>query len=110
MALLYADEDFYVPVAEELRRLGHDVVCVHEVGRKGDPDPDVLAYAISQGRAVLTCNHKDFRKLHRIILNHCGIISCTRDSDTVALAQRIDQVISACANLNGQFLRVVRPP
>src|SRR4051794_30889178 len=59
MAILYADEDFYVPVAEELRLLGHDVVCVHEVGRKGNPDPDVLAYAVSQGRAVLTCNHKD---------------------------------------------------
>jgi len=105
MALLYADEEFDVPVAEELRRLGHDVVCVHEVGRKGDPDPDVLACAISQGRAVLTCNHKDFRRLHRANPVHCGIISCTRDSDVVALAQRIDQAIAAQATLERVSIR-----
>jgi predicted nuclease of predicted toxin-antitoxin system len=97
MVLLYADEDFDVPVAEELRRLGHDVVCVHEVGRKGHPDPDVLSFAISQGRAVLTNNHKDFRRLHRGNPVHCGIISCTRDSDVVALAQRIDHAVGAQA-------------
>jgi len=54
MALLYGDEDFDVPVAAELRRLGHDVICVHEIGRKGDPDPAVLAFATLTGRAVLT--------------------------------------------------------
>jgi hypothetical protein len=31
--LLYADEDFPLPVVERLRRLGHDVVTVQEDGR-----------------------------------------------------------------------------
>ena len=30
---LYADEDFFFPVVEHLRRLGHDVVR-YEIGRK----------------------------------------------------------------------------
>jgi Domain of unknown function (DUF5615) len=33
MARLYADEDFPLPVVEELRRLGHDVRTVQEAGR-----------------------------------------------------------------------------
>ena len=39
---LYADEDFPLPVVEELRRLGHDVVTAQEDGRIQTPDPDVL--------------------------------------------------------------------
>jgi hypothetical protein len=35
MARLYADEDFPLPVVEELRRLGHDVRTVQEAGRAG---------------------------------------------------------------------------
>jgi hypothetical protein len=110
MALLYGDEDFDVPVAVALRQLGHDVVCVHEVGRKGDPDSAVLAYATSAGRAVLTFNHKDFRRLHRTNPGHAGIISCTRDEDVAALAARIDQGIRAHGVLTGKFIRVVRQP
>ena len=110
MALLYGDEDFDVPVAVELRLLGHDVVCVHEVGRKGDSDSAVLAFASLTGRAVLTFNHSDFRRLHRADPLHGGIISCTRDSDIVALAGRIDRAIRTCGSLAGQFIRIVRPP
>ncbi len=110
MALLYADEDFDFGVVGELRKLGHDVICVHEVGRKGDSDPIVLAYATANSRAVLTFNHTDFRRLRRTNPAHAGIISCTRDEDTAALAKRIDASIRAAGTLAGQFLRVVRPP
>ena len=37
---LYADENFPLPVVEELRRLGHDVLTVQEDGRQATPDPD----------------------------------------------------------------------
>lgn len=33
MARLYADENFPLPVVEELRRLGHDVLTMYEDGR-----------------------------------------------------------------------------
>ncbi len=35
MALLYADEHFPSPAVAELRRLGHDVLTIHEDGRAG---------------------------------------------------------------------------
>jgi uncharacterized protein DUF5615 len=35
MARLYADENFPLPVVEELRRLGHDVLTIYETGQAG---------------------------------------------------------------------------
>ena len=112
MARLYADEDFPLPVVEQLRRLGHDVRTVQEAGRAGQgvADADVLKDAIGVQRAVLTHNHRDFSHLHRQVSTHEGIISCTQDpADPAGLAQRIHDTVSAVPNLENQFLRVIRP-
>jgi hypothetical protein len=42
----YADEQFPRRVVELLRGLGHDVLTVQEAERRGDSDPEVLAFAI----------------------------------------------------------------
>jgi len=44
MARLYANENFPLPVVEELQRLGHDVVTIHERGRafQSVRDEDIL--------------------------------------------------------------------
>jgi len=109
MAFLYADEDFDHEVVEALRRLGHDVVTVQEAGRCGGDDPQVLADATVDGRAVLTHNRWDFERLHRKNRNHAGIISCTRDEDKDAVARRIDQAIAATGPLVGNHIRVNKP-
>jgi len=72
MSLLYANENFPLPVVEELRRLGHDVLTVQEIGKGNQavPDEEVLAYAVSEKRAVLTLNRKhsfDYIMRSRII-------------------------------------------
>ena len=106
---LYADEDFALPVVEELRRLGHDVLTVQEDGRTSIPDPDVLARAHSLGRAVLTYNRRHFERLHRQGAAHSGILSATHDSDFPALAARIDAKPAGLSP--GRWcLRVNRPP
>lgn len=66
MARLYPNENFPLPVVEELRRLGHDVLTVQETGKGNQavPDEDVLAFAVSENRAVLTLNRKHFVRLH----------------------------------------------
>jgi len=112
MARLYADEDFPLPVVEELRRLGHDVRTVQEAGRAGQgvSDADVLADSVTEQRAVLTHNHADFKRLHQQGKSHEGIVSCTQDSaDPVGLAQRIHAAIHPITSLANQFIRVVRP-
>ncbi len=76
MARLYANENFPLPVVEELRRLGHDVLTIQETGRAGQsvPDEDVLALATADLRAVLTLNRKHFIHLHNANRDHEGII------------------------------------
>jgi predicted nuclease of predicted toxin-antitoxin system len=112
MAKLYSDEDFSFPVVEELRTLGHDVLTAQEAGHsnQGVTDSRVLAFAISNDRAVLTFNRRHFINLHRRMPNHSGIIVCRRDNDVVNLAARIHQAILSCSDLEMQLLRINRPP
>jgi hypothetical protein len=109
---LYADEDFPLPVVEELCRLGHDVRTVQDAGRANQSigDATVLADAVADLRAVLTHNDPDFKRLHRNNLPHEGIISCTQDpKDPAGLAQRIHDALAATPILANQFIRIIRP-
>lgn len=112
MAKLYANENFPLPVVEELRRLGHDVVTIQDTGKaeQRTPDLQVLEFAIADDRAVLTLNRKHFIRLHRDQPAHAGIIVCTVDSQFAGQAARIDAAIKDASDLRGQLLRVNRPP
>ncbi len=91
VASLYANENFPLPVVEELRRLGHDARTSYEAGRAGQAilDEDVLAFARNENRVLLTLNRKHFIRLHKGNPHHAGIITCTFDRDFKALAHRI---------------------
>lgn len=111
MARLYANENFPFPVVEELRRRGHDAVTVADTGKANQKmsDDQVLEFAVSDGRAVLTFNRKHFFRLHRLRPDHRGIVASTYDPDFVALAERIDTALANKAELVGQLIRVNRP-
>lgn len=111
MARLYANENFPFPVVGELRRLGHDLLTAAETGKSNQKmsDVQVLEFAISEGRAVLTLNRKHFIKLHSERPNHAGIVASTYDADFVALANRIHAAISGDPDLTGTIVRVNRP-
>ena len=108
---LYADENFPLRTVEELRRLGHDVLTALEDGRANQsiPDEDLLARATEIGRALLTINRLDFKRLHRQMPDHAGIIICTEDPDRVGQAQRVAASIAEAGELRGRLLRVYRP-
>ncbi len=113
MARLYADEDFDLKVVVESRRLGHDVLTVQEAGQggRGIGDDEVLVFASTQGRAVVTFNRIDFIHLHRTNQPHGGMVACTRDRDRPAWARRIDQALLVRPALINQLtlIRVNRP-
>jgi hypothetical protein len=111
MALLFADEDFPFPAVAVLRGLGHDVLTTPEAGLAGAGTPDVaiLAESTRLGRAVLTMNRRDYIALHALDPNHAGVVICTRDPNTGALAARIDAALAAVTTLAGQLIRVQRP-
>ncbi len=111
MARLYMDEQFPKVVSQLLREMGHDVLTVQEAGKGnlGIPDEDVLAFAISENRSVVTINRYDFIRLHRTDPQHCGIIVCTNDPDRPRMANRLNEAIVDRESLQGNLIRVVRP-
>ncbi|MFZ1640473.1 MAG: DUF5615 family PIN-like protein [Candidatus Contendobacter sp.] len=111
MARLYADENFALPVVDELRRLGRDALTMQESGkaRQAIPDEVVLALASASQRAVLTLNRKHFIQLHRLTPEHAGIVVCTFDPDFIGQAQRIHTALSTLETLFNQLIRVNRP-
>lgn len=112
MARLYADENFPREVVELLRSLDHGVLTAIEAGNAGQriPNQQVLAFVISNNRAVLTFNRRDFIRLHTLQPIHTGIIVCKEDQDWNALATRINQAISAVETLSGKLIRINRMP
>ena len=111
MARLYSNENFPLPVVEELRRLGHDVLTIQETGKANQeyPDSAVLASASTDKRIVLTLNRKHFLQLHRLVPDHKGIIICTADPNFAGQAQRIHAVLTEQTSFAGQIARVNRP-
>ena len=105
MARLYSNENFPLPVVQELRNLGHDVLTVREAGKADQaiPDDEVLAFAAAESRVVLTLNRRDFIHLHAAQPNHAGIIVCTYDVDFIGQAQRIHEAIKVESTLEGQL-------
>lgn len=112
MANLYANENFPLPVVEELRRLRHDVQTTHEAGEAGQsiPDENVLAFASARARALLTLNRKHFIQLHNVNQDHAGIIVCSFDLDFIGQAHRIHAAIESKSKLSHELIRVNRPP
>ena len=54
MAPLLADENFPLPVVESLRRIGHDVVTMRDIGKAGESlaDQAILLLATADDRAA----------------------------------------------------------
>jgi hypothetical protein len=111
VARLYSNENFPLPVVDELRRLGHDVLTIQDTGKAGQSVEDdvVLDYAVADDWAVLTMNRKHFIRLHAEKPDHHGIIVCTVDADFAGQAGRIHAAIGAARDLRGRLIRVNRP-
>ena len=111
MTRFYANENFPFPVAEELRRLGHDVLTTQQAGRAGQaiPDAEVLQFAASANRALLTLNRKHFVRLHEQVTEHAGIVVCSVDPDHFGHAARIHAAVLSAGSLVGRLIRINRP-
>ena len=112
MARCYADEQFPKRVVELLRTLGHDVLTVQEAGNANQkiPDEEVLAFAVSIDRAILTLNRRHFIRLHTLLeQDHAGIIVCKDDSKRDLLALRINEAIANRESVRSLLIRVNRP-
>jgi len=79
---LYLDEDVSVDIVNNMRTRGFDVICARDIGMLRKDDDAQLAFAVSQGRALVTHNRHDFEVRHTRYLEagqtHCGIIIARR--------------------------------
>jgi predicted nuclease of predicted toxin-antitoxin system len=111
MIALYADEQFPLPVVTRLRDKGYDILTVQEAGNANQaiPDDEVLIFATSQNRAVITQNRRDFIWLHNQGLNHAGIVVCSKNLDWDGFATEINLVLANRDLIVGKLVRVNRP-
>jgi uncharacterized protein DUF5615 len=74
------------------------------------PDPEVLSFACSRQRILLTHNRRHFLQLHlRRTEQHCAIVLCTFDKDFTGQARRIDTAVTALPDCTDQLIRINRP-
>ena len=112
MARIYSNENLPRQVVEGLRRRGHDVLTTQDTGQanRATPDDEVLGFAISRDRVMVTLNRRHFIALHeKSAGRHRGIVVCTYDPDFDALAARIDSVLASNDIWEGRLARVTRP-
>lgn len=99
----YLDEDLPPSISEWLRRSGVDAVSAHETERTRLADRDQLAFAASEGRALVTRNVRHFVRLaHEAIgseLPHAGIVLLPASS----LGYEVAAIGRALKRLAGEY-------
>lgn len=111
MARFYSNEN--IPTGGGgIAPLGHDVLTSLEAGNANAsvPDPEVLSFASSQQRILLTHNRRHFLQLNlRRTEGNYGIVLCTFDADFTSQANRIDAAVKALRDCADQPIRINRP-
>jgi predicted nuclease of predicted toxin-antitoxin system len=90
------DEDLATDIARIGRRIGLDILSVHELGRRGWSDEEQLETAAREGRCVVTGNRGDFEDLtNQFFLTgrpHAGVLfvhRALRHADPAAVARAL---------------------
>lgn len=69
----YADENFPSAAVKLVRSRGVHVLTAQEADRQGHPDENHAAFALKDGRVLLTCD-RDYLDERRFPLIHCPVI------------------------------------
>jgi predicted nuclease of predicted toxin-antitoxin system len=99
---LYLDEHLSPRIAAQLRKYGFDVITLHERGMLSEDDDEQLAAAVSEQRAVVTCNFRDYVALGEEYaaggMQHWGIILTTEEPTGVLIKRLLKLLNSLSAN------------
>jgi hypothetical protein len=117
---LLLDEMFSDSIAQQLRTKAHDVMSVvADPALVALPDEQILAYATTEGRALVTANVRDFVPLDGIYRtggqSHAGLILVSTKTFpqnrgfTTAITTALATLLSGTAKLQpGQVLFLMR--
>jgi hypothetical protein len=95
MIRYHFDEHIPTAVAIGLRRRGIDVTTTSDVGLSGAEDEAHLAFAVSQGRVIVT-HDDDFLVLHARGVRHAGIAYCHQGGRSVGELLRSLLLLHEC--------------
>jgi len=59
----YLNEDIAPDLAKLLRQRGFDAISTYEAGMAGKSDEEQMEFAQQEGRAILSCNFRDYLRL-----------------------------------------------
>ena len=95
---LYLDEHLSPRIAVQLRKHGFDAVTLHDRGMLSQDDRQQMVAAISERRALVTCNFRDFVELNEEYAEqgeqHWGII-LTTEEPTGLLIKRLLKLLNS---------------
>lgn len=94
-----------------LKKSGHSVLTVAELGVNSKSDPEILKLATENNRVLLTKNCADFAELHKLnLICHSGIIAIYQNANPKK-SMSYDQIVAAIDNfeksdttVHGQFI------
>ncbi len=90
---LYLDEDVSHNIEQNLVQRGFDKLGARTAGHLSLDDESQLAFAIDQGRVLVTHNRYHFELLHQQYLSetktHCGIIIAKRRPDDSVVVRKL---------------------
>jgi len=99
---LYLDEDIQAELAPALRLRHYDVISTRDAGRQEATDRDQLEFAVSERRAILTYNVKDYVPLYIDYLQrsqtHYGIIV----SPQLSFSAAFHRIMNLLSNLTAE--------
>lgn len=119
---LLLDEMYAPAIAAELRARGRDVASVHDAAYAylaGASDADVLAAAVSEQRALVTENVRDYRPLELGLLadgsHHAGLVYTSNRqfprgdlATTGRLVRALDALLRDAADLRDRSIFLAR--
>ena len=96
MIKFHLDEHVHPGVANGLRQRQIDVTTTPEAGLLGAEDPAHIAFALAQGRVIVT-HDDDFLILHNQGISHAGIAYCHQHRRSIGYMVRVLTALSSRA-------------
>ena len=111
MTRLFADENIPPRIVQGLQNHGVDIITTTDaqLDNRKTSDPDILAYASGVGRAVITFDRGDYKKLHQQSNAHSGIILLKQNMPLPMLIEKVAALALSQADLSGKVHRVIQP-
>ena len=111
MTRLFADENIPPRIVQGLQDYGVDIITTTDaqLDNRNTSDPEILTYATRVGRAVITFDRGDYKKLHQQSDAHAGIILLKQNMPLPMLIEKVAALALSQSDLKGKVHRVIQP-